>query len=109
VYVIPEKHSWTLVVNKNVTAGSKYDEKQDLVRAPMQLGETDNPVKPPEVAFGLGRTEAVQHAGVLRENRGVGGIPGKMKREPASSPISIVSLSTQRIAAMSVFHGRGLA
>ncbi len=53
VYIIPQKHSWTLVVNKNVTAGSKYDEKQDLVRGPMQLGETDNPVKPAEVAFGL--------------------------------------------------------
>lgn len=46
----------------------------------------------------------MHHAGVLRENRGVDGIPGKMKREPASSPISIVSLFTRRIAANSVFH-----
>lgn len=51
LYVIPEKENWTLVVNKNVAAGSKYDEKQDLVRAPMQSGEIDNPLKQPKVAF----------------------------------------------------------
>ena len=51
LYVIPEKENWTLVVNKNVAAGSKYDEKQDLVRAPMQSGEIDNPLKQPKVVF----------------------------------------------------------
>ena len=51
LYVIPEKQSWTLVVNRNVTPDSKYDEKQDLVRAPMQIGEAENPVKQPKVAF----------------------------------------------------------
>jgi hypothetical protein len=39
VYLIPEKDKWTLIVNKDVTAGSKYDEQQDLVRAPMQTGK----------------------------------------------------------------------
>lgn len=53
LYVIPQKHEWTLVVNRNVTEGSKYDEKDDLVRAPMQIGETESPLKQPEVAFGL--------------------------------------------------------
>lgn len=38
MYLIPEKKDWILVLNKNVTAGSKYDEQQDLVRVPMQIG-----------------------------------------------------------------------
>ena len=38
-------------MNRNVTAGSKYDEKQDLARAPMQIGEIDSPVKQPRVLF----------------------------------------------------------
>ena len=38
VYIIPDKKSWTLVINKNVAAGSKYDQQQDLVRVPMQIG-----------------------------------------------------------------------
>ena len=38
VYVIPDQKSWTLIVNKGVTAGSKYDQHQDLVRVPMQIG-----------------------------------------------------------------------
>ena len=41
LYVIPEKQTWTLVVNRNVIPGSKYDEAQDLVRAAMQIGEID--------------------------------------------------------------------
>jgi len=51
VYVVPGKKEWTLVVNKNVTAGSKYDEAQDLVRAPMELGDLNPPVKPLQVAL----------------------------------------------------------
>ena len=51
VYTIPSKKEWTLIVNKNVTAGSKYDETQDLVRAPMELGDLGSPVKPLQVAL----------------------------------------------------------
>lgn len=51
LYIIPEKKNWTLVVNRNVAAGTKYDEKQDLVRAPMQIGELGNPIKPAQIAF----------------------------------------------------------
>lgn len=51
VYAIANKKEWTLVVNKNVTAGSKYDETQDLVRAPMELGDLSPPVKPLQVAL----------------------------------------------------------
>ena len=51
IYAIPNKKEWTLVVNKNVTAGSKYDETQDLARAPMELGDLSPPVKPLQVAL----------------------------------------------------------
>jgi DUF2911 family protein len=51
IYFIPNKKDWTLIVNKNVTAGSKYDESQDLVRAPMELGNLEQPVKPVQVVF----------------------------------------------------------
>ena len=50
LYVIPEKRNWTLVVNRNTTATGKYDEKQDLVRAPMEIGES-RPVEQVRVAL----------------------------------------------------------
>ena len=52
MFVIPGKNSWTLVVNKNVTPGSKYDETQDLVRAPMETGQLSNPESEFSVIFG---------------------------------------------------------
>lgn len=39
VYFIPGKNDWTMIVSKNVTEGSKYDQQQDLVRAPMETGK----------------------------------------------------------------------
>jgi hypothetical protein len=51
LYVIPEKQTWTLVVNKKVSTGSKYDETQDLVRSPMQIGEAASLYKQPDLAF----------------------------------------------------------
>lgn len=51
VYVIPNKKDWTLIVNKNVTAGAPYDEKQDVARAPMELGEVDSSPKQLEASF----------------------------------------------------------
>jgi hypothetical protein len=39
VYPIPGKDKWTLVVNKNVSAGAAYDEKQDLARATMETDQ----------------------------------------------------------------------
>jgi hypothetical protein len=50
VYPIPGKE-WTLVVNKNVTAGAAYDEKQDLARAPMETDQASQPSDSLEVAF----------------------------------------------------------
>lgn len=52
LYVIPERDKWTLIVNKNVTAGAAYEEKQDIVRVPMQVGSLPNPVTEPAVSLG---------------------------------------------------------
>jgi hypothetical protein len=51
VYPIPAHGNWTLVVNKNVTAGAAYDEKQDIARAPMETAQVDQPSDALEVAF----------------------------------------------------------
>jgi hypothetical protein len=51
VYPIPAKDKWTLVISKNVTAGSAYDEKQDLARAPMETDQVSQPAEALEVAF----------------------------------------------------------
>jgi hypothetical protein len=52
LYLIPEKQTWTLVVNRNVTAGSKYDEKQDLARAAMEIGQVKSPANQTQIVFG---------------------------------------------------------
>jgi hypothetical protein len=51
VYPIPAKDKWTLVVNKNVTAGAAYDEKQDVARAPMETDQVSQASTELEVAF----------------------------------------------------------
>jgi hypothetical protein len=51
VYPIPARGNWTLAVNKNVTAGAAYDEKQDIARAPMETAQVDQPSEALEVAF----------------------------------------------------------
>lgn len=51
MYVIPGRKDWTLIVNKNVTAGSPYDEKQDLARASMELGEIGQATKQVQISF----------------------------------------------------------
>ena len=45
IYVIPEKKTWTLIVNKNVAEKSEYDPRQDLARAPMETGALSQPSK----------------------------------------------------------------
>ena len=52
LYLIPQKDRWILVVNKNVRAGSKYDERQDIVRAPMEMGQLGEPTSTLELSFG---------------------------------------------------------
>jgi hypothetical protein len=51
VYPIPARDHWTLVVNKNVTPGAAYDEKQDIARAPMETDPVAQPSDVLEVAF----------------------------------------------------------
>jgi Protein of unknown function (DUF2911) len=51
VYVIPNKKEWTLIVSRNVTNPKTYDEKQDLVRAPMEIGTVDSPPKQLHLSF----------------------------------------------------------
>ena len=51
VYPIPARGNWTLVVNKNVTAGAAYDEKQDIARAQMETAQVDSASEQLEVAF----------------------------------------------------------
>jgi hypothetical protein len=51
VYPIPARGNWTLVVNKNVTAGAAYDVKQDIARAQMETAQVDQPSETLEVAF----------------------------------------------------------
>src|SRR5579863_2277221 len=51
MYVIPNKKDWTLIVSKNVTNPKSYDEKQDLVRAPMEIGGVNSPPKQLDLSF----------------------------------------------------------
>lgn len=51
MYLIPEKENWTLVINRNVSTGSPYDEKEDAVRVPLQLGQSSDS-QPFKVVFG---------------------------------------------------------
>ncbi len=51
VYPIPAKNNWTIAVNKNVTPGAAYDEKQDIARAQMETAQVTQPSDTLEVAF----------------------------------------------------------
>jgi hypothetical protein len=51
MYVIPNKKEWTLIVSRNVTNPKTYDEKQDLVRAPMEIGGVSGPPKQLQISF----------------------------------------------------------
>lgn len=51
VYPIPAKDHWTLVVNKNVTPGAAYDEKQDIARTAMETAQVEQAAEALEVAF----------------------------------------------------------
>lgn len=43
MYLLPQRSDWTLVLNKDVTDGSKYDEQKDLLRIPMEVGQLSEP------------------------------------------------------------------
>jgi Protein of unknown function (DUF2911) len=52
LYVIPGKDTWTLIVNRNVTPGAKYDQTQDLARAPMETAKLPQPLSEIKVSLG---------------------------------------------------------
>jgi len=51
IYPIPARGNWSIVVNKNVTAGSAYDEKQDVARTQMETANVESASDTLEVAF----------------------------------------------------------
>ncbi|HXJ90863.1 MAG TPA: DUF2911 domain-containing protein [Candidatus Binatia bacterium] len=51
VYPIPARGNWSIVVNKNVTPGAGYDEKQDVARAQMETAQVESATDQLEVAF----------------------------------------------------------
>ncbi len=52
MYVIPGKKEWTLIVSKNTSVDAKYDEKMDLARASMAIGQLNSPADKLAVYFG---------------------------------------------------------
>ena len=51
IYPIPARGNWSIVVNKNVTAGAGYDEKQDVARSQMETAQVESASDQLEVAF----------------------------------------------------------
>ena len=51
LYPIPARGNWSIAVNKNVTAGTSYDEKQDVAKAPMETVQVEQASDSLEVAF----------------------------------------------------------
>ena len=51
IYLIPERKNWTLLVNKNVAAGSPYNSAQDVAHAQMDIGEIPDPTKQLQLSF----------------------------------------------------------
>ena len=46
LYTVPEADKWTLIINKQTGQwGTVYKEDQDLVRIPMKVGKTSEPVE----------------------------------------------------------------
>jgi hypothetical protein len=51
LYPIPARGNWSIAVNKNVTAGAPYDEKQDIARASIETAQVEQASEALEVAF----------------------------------------------------------
>jgi hypothetical protein len=51
VYPIPARGNWSIAVNKNVSSGTAYDEKQDVARAQMETAQVESSSDQLEVAF----------------------------------------------------------
>ncbi|HEY7354335.1 MAG TPA: DUF2911 domain-containing protein [Terriglobales bacterium] len=51
IYLIPDRKAWTIIVNKNVTAGADYNSAQDVAKAQMEVGELPQPTKQLQLSF----------------------------------------------------------
>ena len=51
-YLLPNKKEWTLIVSKNTNVEAPYDDKQDLARAPMEIGQLNSPADKLSLYFG---------------------------------------------------------
>ena len=51
IHLIPDKKSWTVIVNKEVTAGAAYNSANDVARGPMEIGEIPEPTKTLQLSF----------------------------------------------------------
>lgn len=51
IYLIPDRRNWTLIVNKNVTAGAAYNSAQDVAKDQMDVGEIPQPTKEMQLSF----------------------------------------------------------
>jgi hypothetical protein len=51
IYLMPERKDWTIIVNKNVTAGAPYSSSQDVAHASMEIGEIPEPTKQLQLSF----------------------------------------------------------
>src|SRR5215468_1815672 len=51
LHFIPDKKNWTLIVNKNVTAGAAYNSAEDVARGQMEVGELPEPTKQLQLTF----------------------------------------------------------
>lgn len=51
IYLIPDRKNWTIIVNRNVTAGAAYNSAQDIAKAPMDVGELPEPTKQLQLSF----------------------------------------------------------
>jgi hypothetical protein len=52
MFVIPSAKKWKLIVSKSTDTSGKYDEKDDIVRATMDMGELPHAVNQFSVFFG---------------------------------------------------------
>jgi hypothetical protein len=52
LYTVKNRNDWTIIINKNVTQGSPYDDKQDLARATMETTKLSAANKPLAVTIG---------------------------------------------------------
>lgn len=52
MYLQAGKKDWTLIVSKNTSVDAKYDEKMDLAREKMEIGELNTPADKLSLYFG---------------------------------------------------------